>query len=143
MTTTLTLDVKLCGGRTSGASWAALIEVTGSFTLSELHSTIQRLVDFDDDHLHEFFVGRNWRDRKITFGEPDGDGSEEEVQLSSIVPLPKNQKLYYNFDFGDNWLFEIACLPQKKPADRTLKGATLIQEKGHKPIQYPGDDDEG
>ena len=143
MTTALILDVKLCVGRTSGASWSARIEVPKSFTLSELHSTILRLVDFDDDHLHEFFVGRNWRDRKQTFGEPDGDGTEEDVQLSSVFPVSKNQKLYYNFDFGDNWLFEIACRPNKTPADRTLKGATLIQEKGHKPIQYPGDDDEG
>ena len=146
MTTILTLDIKLSGWRTRGSSWSARLEVPESFKLSELHLTIQRLVDFDDDHLHEFFAGRNWRDRKVTFGEPASplDLNEgEEVPLSEVFPLPKGQKLYYNFDFGDDWLFEITCHPKAKQADRTTKGAMLIQEKGRRPIQYPGEDDEG
>ena len=147
MTTILTLDIKLSGWRTGASSWSAQIEVPGSFTLSELHRTIQRLVAFDDDHLHEFFAGRNWRDRKATFGEPAGSPFElnegEEVPLAEVFTLPKGQKLYYNFDFGDDWLFEITCHPETKQTNRKIKRARLIQEHGHRPIQYPSEDDEG
>jgi hypothetical protein len=146
MTTILTLDIKVSGWRTGASSWSARVEVPGSFTLSELHFTIQRLVDFDDDHLHEFFAGRNWRDRKITFGEPATPfeiNEGEEVPLSEVFPLPKGQKLYYNFDFGDDWLFEITCHPETKRANRKAKRAKLIHEKGRRPIQYPSEDDEG
>jgi hypothetical protein len=140
MSTILTLDIKLCRGPTRTSSWTARIEVAEIFTLSELHSIIQQLVDFDDDHLHEFFAGRSWRDRKVTFGDPDDEGSVE-VPLSDIFPLPKGQKLYYNFDFGDDWLFQIACRSQREQTGRALNRATLIEEKGRKPIQYPSEDD--
>lgn len=146
MTTILTLDIKLSGRRTGARSWSARVEVPENFTLSELHFTIQRLVDFDDDHLHEFFAGRNWRDRKVTFGEPASPfelNEGEEVPLSEVFPLPKGQKLHYNFDFGDNWMFEITCRPEAKQADRKTKRAQLIQEKGRRPIQYSGEDDVG
>lgn len=147
MTTMLTLDIKLSGWRAGKSSWAARIEVPESFTLIELRETIQRLVDFDDDHLHEFFTGRNWRDRKVTFGEsaetPFELNEGEEVPLSEVFPLPKGQKLYYNFDFGDDWLFEITCHSETKQAKRSTRRAKLIHEKGRRPIQYPGEDDEG
>jgi hypothetical protein len=146
MTTILTLDIKLAGLRAGANSWSARVEVPESFTLSELHFAIQRLVSFDDDHLHEFFAGRNWRDRKTTFSEsasPLDINEGEEVLLSEVFPLPKGQKLYYNFDFGDDWLFEITCHPEVKQADRKAKRAKLVHEKGRRPIQYPSEDDEG
>jgi len=146
MTIILTLDIKLSGWRAQ-RSWAVRIEVAESFTLAELHSTIQRLVRFDDDHLHEFFAGRNWRDRKVEFGEPAGTpfrgNDAEEVPLSEVFPLKKDRKLYYHFDFGDDWLFEITCHPETRQVSAKPKGVKLIHEKGRRPIQYPGEDDEG
>jgi hypothetical protein len=102
---TLPLDIKRCGRRTRARPWSAQIEVPDGLALSGLHSTIQELIDFDDDHLHEFFVGRSWRDRTASVSEADLDEGED-VPLSGVVPLPKGQKLYYAFDFGDNWPFE-------------------------------------
>ena len=132
MKTIVTLDIKLSGWRKDANSWSTRIEVLADTTLSELHYTIQRLVDFDDDHLHEFFVGRNRRDRKLTFGEPASplninDG--EEAPLSSVFPIPKGYKLYYHFDFGDDWLFEITCRPNTKQADRKTKYPSLVHYK--------------
>jgi hypothetical protein len=146
MTTILTLDIKLSGWRAGASSWSARVEVPESFTLSELHGTIQRLVTFDDDHLREFFAGRNWRDRKVTFGEPASPfeiNEGEEVPLSEVFPLPKGYKLYYNFDFGDDWMFEITCHPESTQAARKSKRAKLIHEKGRRPVQYLSEDDEG
>ena len=145
MTTILTLEIKLSGWHTGANSWSARVEVPESITLSDLHYTIQRLVDFDDDHLHEFFAGRNGRDRKVTFGEaasPFDLNEREETPLSDVFPLTKGHKLYYHFDFGDDWLFEIASRPDRKPADRRAKYPRLVHEKGHRPKQYPGGDDE-
>ena len=142
----VTLDIKLPGARTDANSWSARVEVPESTTLSELHHTIQQLVEFDDDHLHEFFAGRHGRDRKVTFGESDSpfDFNEaEEAPLSEVFPLPKGYKLYYLFDFGDYWLFQITRRSVAKQADRTTKYPRVLQENGRRPEQYPGEVDEG
>lgn len=142
----VTLDIKLPGSRTGANPWSARVEVAESTTLSELHHTIQQLVEFDDDHLHEFFAGRNVRDRKVTFGEPYSpfDLNEgEEVPLSEVFPLPKGHKLYYLFDFGDYWVFEITRRSVAKQVDRTMKYPRVLQENGRRPEQYPGEVDEG
>jgi hypothetical protein len=146
MTSVLTLEIRLSGWRTGEPGWSAQIEVPGRLTLSELHDTIQRLVDFDDDHLHEFFAGRNWRDRKVTFGEASGSPFElnegEEVPLEDVFPLPKGQKLFYHFDFGDDWIFQVKCNPRITQANQ-LERPKLIQERGERPVQYPSEDGEG
>ena len=145
MTTIVTLDIKLSGW-TGANSWSGRVEVPEDTTLSELHYTIQQLVDFDDDHLHEFFAGRNRRDRNVTFGNsasPLDLNEGEEAPLSSVFPLPKGHKLYYHFDFGDDWLFEITCRPDAKQVDRKAKYPRLVQEKGRRPKQYDDEDDEG
>lgn len=39
--------------------WSRTIEVKEDFTLVKLHKYIQTIVEFDDDHLYEFFIGKN------------------------------------------------------------------------------------
>ncbi len=147
MPTVLTLDIRLSGWRDGGSGWSARIEVPGRFTLDELHYTIQALVKFDDDHLHEFFVGRNWRDRKVVFGEgaesPFAANEAETTPLEEVFPVPKGQKLFYHFDFGDDWIFEVVCDPKASRVGRQFKRPRLIQERGQRPEQYPNEDDEG
>ncbi len=146
MTLIVTLDIKLSGWRKDANSWLARVEVPESTTLRELHQTILRLVDFDDDHLHEFFAGRNSRNRKIIFGEPVSPleiNEEEDVPLTQVFPLPKGHKLYYLFDFGDDWLFEITRRPITKQADPMTSYPRLVQEQGLRPEQYPSANDDG
>ena len=38
--------------------WHAVLEVDSSTTLDELHLAIQEAVQFDDDHMYEFFIAR-------------------------------------------------------------------------------------
>ncbi len=102
---------------------------------------IQRLVGFDNDHLHEFFAGRNWRNRKVTFGESDTpfEVSEgEAVPLSSVFPLAVGHKLYYHFDFGDDWFFEITRRANAKQVDQKPKYPRVVHETGPRPKQYGG-----
>ena len=47
----------------SDEPWSRTIEVKEDFTLQKLHTYIQELVDFDNDHLYEFSVGKNPRNR--------------------------------------------------------------------------------
>ena len=41
--------------------WVRTIEVKENFTLKQLHNYIQKIIDFDNDHLYEFYIGRNPR----------------------------------------------------------------------------------
>jgi hypothetical protein len=147
LTTILTIDINLSGWRAGANSWAARVEVAESITLNELHYTILQLVEFDNDHLHHFFSGRDWRGRRVAFGEPAASPFEfneaEEAPLSKVFPLPKGHRLYYHFDFGDDWLFAITRRPNRKQADLAVKYPRLVEEKGHRPKQYPHQDDEG
>ncbi len=38
--------------------WSKTVEVKEDFSLQQLHKYIQKIVDFDDDHLYEFYVGK-------------------------------------------------------------------------------------
>jgi len=90
--------------------WEAIIEVPEISTLFDLHLFIQKITNFDNDHLFEFYAGRNDRNRKINYSENAGNpfhgGDYETIPLMDIFPL-KGLTLYYLFDLGDSWIFEI------------------------------------
>jgi len=115
--------------------WNGTIEVDDTSTAEDLHHIIQQAVDFDDDHLYEFYVAssamsRN-RDVIATYEEADT------VRLADIFPLRKGAKLFYLFDYGDSWVFQVS-LSRKAPFVRV--GGTiypkLVSEEGERPIQY-------
>ncbi len=45
----------------SDPPWSRVVEFKENFTLRQLHKYIQKIVDFDDDHLYEFFIGSKTR----------------------------------------------------------------------------------
>lgn len=109
------------------APWSKTIEVKEDFTLLRLHKYIQRLAEFDDDHLYEFYVGKNPRTRVYT--------APKKTKLNEIYPLV-GYKLYYLFDFGDCWLFEIKKSRKKKMENTQTKYPMLIESSGVNPEQY-------
>lgn len=108
--------------------WSRTIEVKENCTLQNLHKYIQKIVDFDDDHLYEFYVGKNPRNRAFTV--------PKKTKLNEIYPLT-GYKLYYLFDFGDSWLFEIKKSRKKKTEIKQTKYPALIESSGVNPEQYP------
>jgi hypothetical protein len=108
--------------------WSRTIEVKENFTLVKLHKYIQAIVEFDDDHLYEFFIGKNPRNRASSV--------PKKKQLNEIYPL-KGYKLYYLFDFGDSWLFEIKKSRKKKIENNKFKYPLIIESTGVNPEQYP------
>ena len=112
----------------SDEPWSKVIEVKEDFTLLKLHKYIQKLVDFDDDHLYEFYLGKNPRNRSGSV--------PKNTKLNDIYPLT-GYKIYYLFDFGDSWLFQVKKLRKKLEEDKKVKYPKLIKSTGINPKQYP------
>jgi len=120
--------------------WSCTIEMEDSSTLEDLHYVIQQAVEFDDDHLYEFYVATSERSRyrDVVASYEDADA----ITLESIFPIPSGKKLFYLFDFGDHWLFQVS-LTRKVPfsAKSGANYPRLIDENGERPEQYPNWDE--
>lgn len=122
--------------------WEATIEVPDICSLLNLHLFIQKTINFGNDHLFEFYAGRNDRNRKIIFS---GDSEEfdysdnedvyDNILLKDVYPL-NGLKLYYLFDFGDNWLFEIRKSRKKAVLSNNTEYPRVVTDNGVKLIQY-------
>ena len=123
--------------------WEATIEIPDFCSLFELHIFIQNILNFENDHLFEFYCGRNYNNRKIEFSEnpgyPDDGGDYEDILLKDIYPL-KSLKLYYIFDLGDHWLFEIRKSRKKAKPNKDELYPRVVSDNGIKLNQYPSYD---
>jgi len=108
--------------------WSKTIEVKEDFTLLKLHRYIQKLVEFDDDHLFEFYVEKNPRSLR--------NSVSKRLKLNEIYPL-KGVKLFYLFDFGDSWVFQITKSRKEIIEIKTTTYPLLVESTGVNPEQYP------
>ncbi len=108
--------------------WVRVIEVKEDFTLRQLHSYIQNIVAFDDDHLYEFYIGKNPNNKTKTVSKG--------TKLNKIYPII-GYKLYYLFDFGDCWLFQIKNSRKRLIEDSAVKYPRVVKSTGVNPEQYP------
>jgi len=125
-------------------SCTRVIEMEEDDSLYSLHLAIQKDVHFDNDHLFSFYVGRSWRNSIQSFTDDSWKESPDnfaEITLNQVYPL-ENKKLYYQFDFGDNWIFEIRKKRGSKDADPKVKYPRLVESIGPNPEQYPVYDEE-
>jgi len=137
----VTLRVECVSGMHLQEDCIRVIEIEDGASLLNLHAAIQDSVGFDYDHMFEFFAGRNYRHRKLVFAD-DADWEYEvdaldEIALERVYPLPKSLKLYYHFDFGDDWYFEIRK-SRKKPVEPEpeVKYPRVVKRVGPAPPQY-------
>jgi hypothetical protein len=118
-----------------------VVEMKDTSNLLGLHYVIQDAVEFDDDHMFEFYAGRNYWRRQILFTEPeDWDSAAdimEETALRDIWPLPRDMKLFYWFDYGDDWKFMITKGRSERPPEKGVKYPRLVEAIGPNPCQYP------
>jgi hypothetical protein len=137
-----TLRIECVTGRYLEDEWVRLVEVDSASSLADLHDLIQDAARFDRDHLYEFCMGRNYRQRAAIFNDLEDDFEENEgcdVTLEELFPLPKNMKLFYHFDFGDDWRFEIRRMRNKpKEPEAGVRYPRVIEKKGPKLHQYGG-----
>jgi len=138
-----TLVVRCASGPYMEEDCVRRIEIDSEASLLDLHTAIQEAVDFDDDHMFEFAAGRHPRNRKVRFD--DGVGPEAlwdtyaAITIEQVYPLPKNCKLFYHFDFGDDWFFQVTR-DRRKPHEPEpgVRYPRVAEAIGPNPQQYPG-----
>jgi len=132
-----TFKVELLFGRFAEEECVRVIEIESSSTLEDLHFAIQKAVQFDNDHLYEFYISRTDSSRdRIRFD--DENGELYSLTLEEIYPLEKRKKLFYLFDYGDHWLFQVSK-SRKKPQQpkKSIKYPRVVESIGQNPEQYP------
>jgi hypothetical protein len=132
-----TLEIELLEGVYFDQPWSCTLEIPVDHSLEELHLAIQNAVDFENDHLYEFVVGNSPRSHSsINF-----DCQSDEIYETSVEKLlegSKGKKVFYYFDFGDSWLFQLKK-SRKKPVKENPDTfyPRVVSENGKRPIQYP------
>lgn len=91
--------------------WRWLL-LPSSATFWELHIAIQDSFGWTDTHLHQFFIGSNRR--RIAIPHPDDElymdieePYDESMTKLSEVFSEKQQKVTYEYDFGDGWMHSV------------------------------------
>lgn len=112
------------------------IRIRETATLWQLHEIIQRAFEFDDDHMHAFFLdNRTWSPERAYFSEKSNIGKRLTKSMTlKKAGLKQGDKFKYVFDFGDEWVFQCRVL-------RCIEEATdipcIVRSVGEPPAQYP------
>ncbi|MFY9529170.1 MAG: plasmid pRiA4b ORF-3 family protein [Candidatus Acidiferrales bacterium] len=89
---------------TKPAIWRRVL-VPAGFTLAQLHGVVQAATNWEDCHLHQFYVGNR------RFGIPDPNEvlmggpptiNEKKTRLANVLNKI-GSKATYIYDFGDSW----------------------------------------
>jgi len=137
-----TLKVKSDSGRFLVDECVRVIEMKSDSSLLDLHDAIQDAVGFDRDHLFEFFAGRHRRNQEVVYADTfDSEGAADTyagISLQQVFPLSGKCKLFYHFDFGDDWYF-IITKSRKKAFEATpgVEYPRVVEKSGPDPEQYP------
>ncbi len=101
------------------------VQAPGSFTLEELHETIQNAMGWDNYHNHSFIIdGRFFSPPSEASMEPDLQEEDESRFTLDELGLEEGKRFRYIYDFGDNWVHQLTVekiLPARNfpEADRT------------------------
>jgi hypothetical protein len=115
------------------------IAIPAENSLDTLASTILNAVSFDHDHLYLFsYQNRYGGLERVHHPYMDEGPWTSEVSVGD-VPLQIGQTMTFLFDFGDQWEFDVTL--DKVESDMDIKRATILEEHGDPPEQYPTWDD--
>lgn len=87
---------------TDPAIWRS-IKVSGKYTFWDLHDIIQIAMEWDNDHLFEFY-SKNVRisdDPDTNYGK-EIEAYFDEITIQEVLKR-KGSKIIYKYDFGDDW----------------------------------------
>ncbi len=115
------------------------IKIASNKTLDDLSRAILSAFDFDNDHLHAFFMdNKMWSDEDSYYAEAEyGQRDSSKYKLGQIG-LESDKKFIYLFDFGDEWRFSCKVL---KVIDGVCEPTEIVRSVGDAPEQYPDYDD--
>lgn len=116
------------------------IRISDQALLEDLSLAILRAFNFDNDHLHGFFMDNQayspW-DAYYSHGSEEGPATDQ-VTLAE-AGMTAGKKFKYVFDFGDDWTFQCRVL---RELDEITAEPVIIRKKGEAPPQYPEWDEE-
>ena len=144
MKTIYTLTIECVWGAYLEKRFHRVVEVPCDMTLRDLHFYMQELTGFDDDHPSTFYVANTWRGNKMQLMESeewDIDDPMWSRTLEQVFPLGPHKRLYYWFDFGDDWTFEIRKKGRDLEMRPKIKFPRVVLKDGPKPVQYPALDE--
>lgn len=124
-----------------GKMWWRSIAMTDQMSLDDLAYAILSAVEFDDtEHLYEFSY-RNRFGVTVNAGHEYCDGPlfAADVLIGSL-PLERGQSMMFQFDFGDDWRFDVK-LEKIAPPDPKMKKPEFGPTHGPAPRQYSGEDE--
>ncbi len=133
------------------------IEILENQTLADLHECIFEAFDRYDEHLYSFFLTRKaMRSTRAIYDAPEithsmnleelfgfGFKKKHNAEKTEIgdLELEEKEKLYYLFDFGDDWWHELTVL-KIEDAGRAKGYPKIVKKVGESPEQYPEYDDD-
>jgi len=124
------------------------IAICPTSTLTAFHRIIFRAFDRFEEHMWAFYFGKPYKRGTKEFISHiycDLDKNEETILASKVklkdLPLRRNCKFYYLFDFGDCWWHDIKFLNEGK-AEAGKKYPVILEQYGESPPQYPDVDEE-
>jgi hypothetical protein len=112
--------------------------VPASLTLRRLHETVQAAMGWLDQHLYEFQIG----DRRYGTLDPEYNpmgstvANDRAVKLSTLVEKGID-RLYYTYDFGDDWRHEI-IIEDIRAGESDVDYPVLVEGAGHCPPEDCG-----
>jgi hypothetical protein len=115
--------------------WRQII-IPDTSTLDDLSSAILDAFDFDYDHLYRFvYPTRFGIEAEVVHPYMDEAPSADEVRIGDLAAQAGFHMLY-NYDFGDNWLFDVS-LEQVEPPRKDRAFYRIGDRQGESPEQYP------
>lgn len=137
-----TINISMVHRMYAGGDWSCVIEIPADHSLEDLHDAIQDAVEFDNDHMYEFYIANSYRGKKLHRYDCDDDIIVD-TTVAQVFEAAIGKKVFYMFDYGDSWLFQLTK-SRKKPhvAEAGITYPRVIAEQGTKPDQYPDWDEE-
>jgi hypothetical protein len=146
MSEIVTLSIQCVRGMYLEEDYGFILEIPVDSTLDNLAYEILDAVDFDGDHLSEFFLANTLRGTRTYFTSDGEPGEDDEAmrgrRLSEIFPLDKNKKLFFVYDFGASWTFQITKKGKLMTARADTDYPYIAEEYGRKPLEYGRDEDD-
>lgn len=120
------------------------IEIRADATFWALHVAIQNAMGWTDSHLHDFELPNADASEPVWIGMPDLDGDDyREVRADFQERLDAwihfaGERLFYNYDYGDDWRHEIVVEAIEPAVARTRYPRCLAGERACPPEDVGG-----
>ena len=133
------------------------IEIVENQTLADLHKSIFKAFERFDEHLYSFFLTRKaTKNTGIIYDSPEFTHpmnlesqigfdlkeryNAEKTKIGELT-LSEKEKLYYLFDFGDEWWHELTVL-RIRDVELSKGFPKIVKISGQSPPQYPDFEDD-